>query len=158
MFIYIQPSEMKWTPGKQITKKEFKDDLHDEFVRYMAKVYRDEVKRAIKEQRYKGNWKPLSRRYLKYKRTHGLSTNIWEATGTLVESISYWKQGERYVVGVRPRKTYPGTDVTILSVIRRMEYGDNKVPARPLFRPIAKYLQKNIRRYWEKFLESKGLK
>lgn len=152
MAVYIQIADKKWEPGKILVPPEQKY-LLDLFALYMANVMKQQLVDAINRQRFVQKWPPLTVAYVNYKRKRNLKLNIWEATGVLKNSISVWRQGNYYVVGIHPNKRYPGTKLKVLQVARYMEYGTTKMPPRPLFRPIASYLQKNIRRYWEKFLE-----
>ena len=82
---------------------------------------------------------------------------MWEATELLKDNISYWKSGSTWMVGVRRDKVYPNTTVKVHTVVRWMEYGTTKMPARPLFRPVRDRLSKDIRMYWERFKLMEGI-
>ncbi|AWD93021.1 hypothetical protein HSE3_gp069 [Bacillus phage vB_BceM-HSE3] len=152
MTVYIQIDKKEWKPGVFMIPIEYKH-LSDKFAEYMAKTMAEEVQKAIRRQRYSSKWAPLTISYKIYKTTHNLSTNTWEATGTLRKSITYWKKGDQYIIGIPPRKIYHKSGIPVMTVAKYLEYGTSKMPPRPLFRPIASYLQKNIRRYWEKFFK-----
>lgn len=121
------------------------------FVRYLTITMKKMLKDSIKKQYYKRYWEPLSHSYLKFKNEHGLSENIWEATGKLVNSISYRKQGNRFIIGIPDNVKYPnGTSVQY--VAKCMEFGTKNMPARPLFNPVIRYIRRNVRIYWELYL------
>ena len=121
------------------------------FVRYLAITMKKLLKNSIHKQYYSRYWEPLSRNYLKFKQKHGLSENIWEATGKLVDSISYRKQGDRYIVGIPKSAKYPN-GVSVQYVAGCMEFGTENMPARPLFNPVIRYIRRHVRIYWELYL------
>lgn len=121
------------------------------FVRYLAVTMRKMLKSSIKTQYYASSWDPLSASYLKFKQEHGLSENIWEATGKLVDSISYYRHGDRYVIGIKDSAKYPN-GTSVLYVAKCMEFGTKNMPARPLFAPVLRYIRRHIRTYWEMYL------
>lgn len=121
------------------------------FVRYLAVTIRKILKTSIKTQYYGGRWEPLSDSYLKFKQAHGLSENIWEATGKLVDSISYYRRGDRYIIGIKDTARYPN-GLSVLYVAKCMEFGTKNMPARPLFAPVLRYVRRHIRTYWEMYL------
>lgn len=123
------------------------------FIRYLAVTMRKMLKSSIKSQYYKYKWKPLNPAYLKFKKAHGLSENIWQATGKLYKSISYRKVGNYYIVGINPRATYEnGTSVFMVAAC--MEYGSKNMPARPLFTPVLNYIKSNIKLYWRLYISN----
>jgi phage gpG-like protein len=146
----------EWRPASKIAKEEHQR-LLGQFAHYMAKVYAEEVRKAIDSQKFANNWAPLSEDYLKFKRRNGLSLKIWEATSFLKDNITAYRSNDKYVVGVNKRIKYPTTEVPAWKVMFWMEFGTTKMPARPLFRPIATNLQKSIRQHWIRFLKTKGL-
>lgn len=146
----------EWRPGTKIAKKEHQK-LLGQFAHYMAKVMAEEVRKAIITQKYAGTWAPLSVEYLDFKKKHGLSLKIWEATEFLRKNITAYRSNDKYVVGVNKRIKYPGTKVPAWKVMFWMEFGTSKMPARPLFRPVATALRKNVRYHWIQFLKTKKL-
>lgn len=155
--IVIQTLDKEWRPGIYISEGENLERLLPKFARFMAFVMKRELKRAIDSQRYTRNWPPLSVSYYEYKKKKKLSLKTWEATGLLVDSIDYWRSGNKWVVGIPRKVRYPGTSLQVYRVAKWMEYGTQRMPARPLFRPLHIYLRKNVRPFWEAFLEEEGI-
>lgn len=149
-----------WKPGSILATDEERKHLR-KFAKYMADVMAMELQKAIDKQSYiynnYKNWEPLSIGYYEYKKKKNLSLNMWEATSLLKDSITYWRSNNVWVVGVNRRKYYPDTLVKVHTVIRWMEYGTNKMPARPLFRPVRDRLSKDIRMYWNRFKKMEGI-
>lgn len=153
-----------WRPAIKLAEEEHQY-LIGQFAHYMAKKMAEEVQKAINTQRFVSKWPPLSVKYLHYKKMHHMSLNIWEATGFLKNNITAYRSNNAYIVGVSKRVRYPPksrknkTEPGVLAwkVMFWMEFGTRKMPARPLFRPVASQMQKNIRRYWIQFLDSKGI-
>ncbi len=165
MTIRLQPVKLGeagalWSPGSVMATKDQEKHL-GKFARYMSGIMAWELKKAIDNQRYiynnYKNWEPLSIAYYEYKEKKNLSLKMWEATGLLKNSITYWKSGSYWFVGVSRDKIYPKTSVKIHTVVRYMEYGTSKMPARPLFRPVRDRLRKDIRIYWERFKQIEGI-
>lgn len=157
MDIKIQVDDYKsWAPGSRLAGTDYRT-LLTAFSRYIADLYVKELVEAINSQRYKKVWEPLTPEYLEYKRKNGLSTNIWEATSLLKESITTYRSNNSYVVGVDRRLKYPGTNVYVYKVVRWLEYGTSRMPARPLFGPVKRRIERNMRKYWETFLSERGV-
>jgi len=159
MYVYIQTTERDWKPGSVMIPKDYPSLLGymDDFAGYIAEEMKNMLVEAIDTQRYKRNWPSLSIPYYEYKQRNNLSLNIWEATGLLKNSIDYFKVQNKWVVGINPFMNYPDTPVRVFRVARYMEYGTENMPARPLFRPIQGYISRHIRRFWESFLDERGV-
>ena len=159
MDIKIQVDEYrKWAPGSRLATRDGDyRSLLTAFSKRIADLYVEELVKAINTQRYKSRWEPLTPEYLAYKKSQGLSTNIWEATSLLKDSITVYRSGNSYVVGVNRSLRYPGTNVLVYKVIRWMEYGTSRMPARPLFMPVKRRIESNMRVYWESFLLERGV-
>lgn len=158
MYIKIQPTAQEWRPASRMAKgSREKERLLGQFAHLIADIYRDELVNAINSQRYKGQWEPLDKDYLEWKRRQGLDTRIWIATGMLRDSISVYRSNGAWVVGINQRMRYPGSKVHMYKVLRWMEYGTSRMPARPLFRPVKRLIQGRMRKYWNQFLASKGI-
>lgn len=158
MSIFIQPHDTPWRPGSRMAKgNEEYEKLVGKFAKYIADIYREELINAIDTQRYAKRWEPLSPEYLEWKKSQGLSEKTWEATGLLRESIGVWRSNDKYVVGVKRDVKYPDSNVPVFRVIRWLEFGTSKMPARPLFMPVKRLLSSRMRKYWEEFLEREGV-
>lgn len=158
--IRIQVDDYRhWAPGSRLATRGGQDyrPLLTAFSRKIADLYVEELVSAINTQRYKSIWEPLTPGYLEYKRQNGLSTNIWEATSLVKESITYYRSGNSYVVGVNRNLRYPNSNVLVYKVIRWMEFGTSRMPARPLFLPVKRKLERNMRKYWTEFLVERGV-
>lgn len=160
--LYIQTIDTKWKPASRLAKTTSSGDVDlesylDSFAKYMANIVKEEIVKAINSQRYASKWAPLSIPYVKGKKKKNLSPKVWEATSLLKDSIKAYRYRNSWVVGIPKDRRYPGTRVRVYQVAKFMEYGTTRMPPRPLFRPIYRYLQKNIRRYWEKFLREEGV-
>lgn len=154
MSIYIQNLESQWRPASRMAKgNEEQEALLGKFAKKIALIYADEIVKSIESQRYKSKWEPLSGPYLEYKKRNNLSTNIWEATSLVHDSIGVWRSNDKYVVGIKRDVKYPGSNVPAYRVIRMLEFGTSKMPARPLFMPVKRLINSRLRKYWEEFLE-----
>lgn len=151
--IKIEVLNLAWEPGKEINKQlpleeqlKFEDWIALEFVKM--------VQKSVNEQRYRAKWVPLSLAYLAYKRERGWSLKTWEATGELISNLQF-KKADRSI-GFDAGKRHAGSEETYLSIARRLEYGDLKVPPRPLFRQVYWYMRKNVRYFYNKYLKEGG--
>lgn len=175
-YIYIQPIKQKWKPGARLIPDKLKEEYYHEFLRYVAEEFRDSLVQAINRQRFKNNdltrfkkksntykgWPPLSLAYYRWKEKHKLSLKMWEATGFLKNSIEViprkaWGGPDHIIVGFREFTIYPDKNVTPLMISRVLEFGNDKIPPRPLFTPLYFYMRKHSRKYWENFKGRKGI-
>lgn len=158
MDIKIQVNGSIWRPAIRMSKgKKEQEKILGSFAKYIANIYRDELVKSINSQRYRGNWEPLSDDYVRWKKSQGLSTNTWEATSLLKDSISVWRSDGSWVVGVSRRVKYLGSDVPVYRVCRWMEFGTSKMPARPLFLPVKRLISGRMRKYWTEFLDKNNI-
>jgi hypothetical protein len=83
------------------------------------------------------NWEPLSDSYKKQKAKDGKDTQIYKATGRLIESINGVLVGKDSVfVGIRNgARSETGEDLVMIATV--LEYGarGKNIPARPLWLP-----------------------
>lgn len=157
MSIYIQVHSTQWRPASRMARGNAEQErLLGKFAKYIANIYVEELVKAIDSQRYKGRWEPLSPEYLEWKKQNNMSTNIWEATSLVRDSIGTWRNNDVYVVGIKRNVKYPGSNIPAFRVIRWMEFGTSKMPARPLFLPVKRLINSRLRRYWEEFLIEEG--
>lgn len=155
--IYVNVIDKHFTPGRHLCSGEY-SQYQPEFADYVANLIKNDIVEAIEKQSYKSKWKPLSPNYLEYKRQAGLSTKIWKATGTLESSIYKLNRKDKIWVGVTANRKYPGTQLSMLDMAKKLEFGTSKVPARPLFRLVVNKYTRHMRKYWTEFKKSKGIK
>lgn len=158
MTLVINVTDERWKPGSSfLNDPKYGLDKYDgqalleEFSRYLANEMKNLIKERIDVQYRYLRWDPLSPGYLEFKKRHGLSEDIWKATGRLYDSIEAYPFGGTIIVGINPSAHYDnGTNV--LFVAKCMEFGTDKMPARPLFAPTVRYMRRHIREYFESFL------
>lgn len=125
---------------------------HRAFSEFVAGEISNQIIKAIDDQRFRSKWEALNVDYLEWKRKHELSLKTWEATGLLKSQISYDRVRDVIKVGIDPYAVYKDTGVSVLQVAKWMEYGNDRLPERPLFRPILINTRKSIKRMYKKFL------
>ena len=149
------------TKGMPKPMQDFMKGYLDWLAKQTVSVLQDVIRRQVY------TWKPLSKNYLEFKKNFGLDTRIWYASGQMLESIKYWyvKGDNSYYIGVHPRKKYRKykkgggyyktitRDVYMIDVIRFMEYGTRKMPARPLFEPTFDKMEKEQQSYYQTYLK-----
>lgn len=132
--------------------KIIQEEIENDFMKYLSEVIKIELKLSIKTQRYARRlWKPLESKYLEFKKAHGLSENIWEATGKLVHSIIYRRLSNGYFIGIDPKAKYPN-GISVELIGKCMEFGTKNMPARPLFAPVIRKVKRNIKKHWLDYL------
>lgn len=152
--IFIEIIGVKWEPGKEsisfasrAEKLRFEDWMAREFIRL--------VKLSVDLQRYRAKWSPLSLAYLNYKRDAGLSLKTWEATGELIGALKYKESSRR--IGFDNRVRHKDSNEKYLEIARKLEYGNLKIPPRPLFRPVYLYMRKNTEFFKDKYRREVGM-
>jgi len=96
--------------------------------------YVNELREVILKQKYA--WTPLSKNYLKWKQKHGYDTRIYIQKGEFLKSIGIFRDGNTLYIGVDENKVHH-SGLTYGQLWRILEFGTNKIPPRPLFRPTA---------------------
>ena len=85
------------------------------------------------------NWKPLSPEFLKFKRGHGYSTDIYTMTASYRNSIATWVSPDGFscAVGVKRTALHAKSKRPLVQLGYVLEYGSEAagIPARPLWRP-----------------------
>lgn len=132
-------------------------DIQAGFAKYMAVILRARVQEAIKTQKIgrrsmKQLYPELNKDYARSKPKHR-QDKFWINTGHLADSLVVWKQGSIIKVGFKGSQYYPGTRTKTIKVLMWNERGTKKIPARPLFVPVAKFLSKNMGRYFEAYIK-----
>lgn len=106
-----------------------------------AKQFAEDVRQIILRQKYR--WKPLSKRWLRYKEKHGLDPRTHIATKTYVKSIRArprrrlgrtvsWSVGPG-----RPNQIHRPSGMRFTELARILEFGSRsrRIPPRPHWRP-----------------------
>jgi hypothetical protein len=100
----------------------------------LAQEFADDLKAIIERQMI--SWMPLSGPYKAYKRRMGLDPRILIATGRYVNSIQPIEQPDgTWLVSVPEEPLRPGSRYTLRDLARWLEFGTQKMPARPHWRP-----------------------
>lgn len=115
------------------------DQVVDEEMEESANSLADLVKSVLLRQAY--TWKPLSERYLAWKKREGLDLRTLIATKTYVQSIRAVprkRKGEIVSWGVgpgHPNEKHGPSGLRLHDLARLLEYGTRRMPARPHWRP-----------------------
>lgn len=150
--ILITVTGYTYNPGTKTIQSQLSDPkAYLDFQFYMAETLRDEFVRAIDKQRFNKKWPPLSVSYYTWKERKNLSLHIWEATGTMKNTLKVFKKGSYIAVGFRQTDVYPKTSAKINTIAKYVEYGTPKMPARPLFRPLTEYMRKHVSDYFKRY-------
>lgn len=140
---------------EQINKLEW------DFANWLLRVYKLKLQEAIKTQRlgtrsFRQRYKPLSKDYVKSKKRKGQSTGMWQATGFLLKSITFWRhRGKYYVVGFKRGVKHPSNPkINVDQIAIILEKGSKKrnIPGRSLFIPVARMLSKDIFKLFKRFV------
>lgn len=126
-----------------------------DFAKDVAYEYRRRLIKAVESQSLAKYWKPLNPAYLAYKRKKGLSTKIWKATGTLINSIVVNVTPSRIEVGVSYTAKEPESGEYCRIIAKEMEYGTSRKPPRPLFGPVKRQLEKDLPALYLKYIFGK---
>lgn len=122
------------------------------FIKAGAMEFARQVRGIIRKQSYA--WKPLSERWLRYKRKHGLDKRVHMATRTYVKSIKATarRRGGKIVSwGVtagKPNQIHEPSGFTFKKLARILEFGSKRmrIPPRPHWRPAwSAYVRKDAK-------------
>ena len=69
----------------------------------------------------------------------------------ILDAIQYRRIRNTYIIDINPTIMLPGTDVTIYSIVRFINYGNDAVKGCYLFSRIFDKYQKNIINYWRAY-------
>ncbi len=85
-------------------------------------------------------WAPLSEDYLDTKRKEGKSEKIYVLTSTYFQSITSWVQDDKAFAGVKRNVVHTDKEgeTRVWKIAQMLEYGTEKMPARPLWQPTFK--------------------
>jgi hypothetical protein len=155
--ILITVTGVVWSPGEKTFRSKMPSTEYNKFLDWLAYIYIARIKEAIKMQKYKYKWKPLSVSYMTYKRRHNLSLNIWEATGHMQNSLEVFKRGKYKAVGFKEGKYYPNSRLSINKIARYVEFGGKRLPPRPLFRTLYSYMSRHIDDFYRMYIQEHSL-
>lgn len=111
----------------------------------------------------------MSKIYQKLSDSYNKSKNpinkdkFWTNTGELVKKLKVWKSSKGVNVGFPPnarhtKSQYSKSRAKLDDIVKWMEYGTKKMPARPLFTAVVSHISKNIDVYFVHFIQLKGYK
>ncbi len=126
--------------------------LEQGFQRFMAERIAEHLKNGIFRQKWKSRWKRLSPKYLKWKKRKGLDTRILLAHHYYISSITVYRSGGDWVVGVKPFQKHPATGVRMEKLARFLEFGTSRMPPRPHWRPALEEVRRNSGRFLRRYL------
>lgn len=160
-------SVMEWRPlSRSIKMQTFSDraselgyslyDIQKGFGRALAATLAVLVREAIRTQKFKRKYDPLSEKWKKRKERKGWHHGFWRASGYLMENIDVWEDRKDHAiyVGFLDTKMHPESGSSCAVIARALEKGSekNNLPARPLFTDLARALGKDVTRWFRKFL------
>lgn len=150
-----------------------KSKLIEGFAKFLSEEITNQVRLAIKSQKFKIGFKPLSPQYLEFKRRRKLELGFWRSTDFLLNNLKWWKYGNEYRIGWIGNLLHPGVPnlngkyttrkkVNVVFIAKNLEFGtkvikkDGKIggtPARPIFLPITLAISKSISLYLDRYLK-----
>ena len=105
----------------------------------LADAFLGMFKQAIYSERFKADLQPLSEKYLKHKLKESYDPRLFIKTGFFVEHLRVMEEAQSdprrfvFVVGFPEALEVPGTSLTARQLARILEYGNSRMPARPIF-------------------------
>lgn len=128
---------------------------------FVAHYITSRIKKAVKDQvilrkRMRSVYKPLNKQYRKTK-PYGTKGKFWIKDDKLIRKLGVYVTNDKVVhIGFRGNPSYIKNKpkIKFKMILRYLEYGTNKIPARPLIRPILKSTRKNINWLWFKFVKA----
>lgn len=134
------------------------DKLRLAFTRALAQELVAEVKQAVRLQRFKVVYQPLSAKYAARKRKLKRKEGFWQNTGYLIENLTMWKVPNEniYKVGYPKAKLHPSSGTPLSHIMYILERGSEKrnIPARPLFTPIMDGIMRDVSPKFFNFLKT----
>lgn len=125
------------------------------FSEYMRNVYINRIEEAIYSKRYEGEWEPKREKgYQEYLGTNPIESDIL----TLIkDALETQKIGYNYMIRFKPYYKYPGSNRTLLNVLRAIDAGTGDFNARPIFKKIIRELNHDILPLWKDYLAMEGI-
>lgn len=151
--IYIAVLEKYWSPGEEFIK-DFSKDEKLNFHKFIAYEYHKELHKAIENKRLEGKWMSNSFKFLRYKLSNKLSVDIHEFIKILEDQMTISKRSNLYIVGYL-KKTHKETNLSYLKLAKLLEFGTMKMVPIPLYRYVLKYINTNIKSFYERYKKEK---
>lgn len=129
-------------------------NLHDQFARFILKLFVEKVKKCIDTQIFPVKYAPLSKAYVAKKKAMGRKPGFWRSSEYLLNHIIYWKMGDgAYVIGFPEHLKHPDSGQPVAEIARTLELGNPpNLPPRPLFTPIGALMSKSIFFHFRQFI------
>jgi len=125
----------------------------EKFFNFLFHEVKGRLITAVIKQQLVHMWSPLSKAYKAHKVKYGLNPGMWVATHQLIESLCLDISVGREFVFARilcnPKKSHNG--VPMWMIAKYLEYGTRRIPPRPLFRPIAETIHRDLSQLLERF-------
>lgn len=143
----------KWAKTLGVSSK----DLIFSYSVYLLQVLRLRVQESVKKQKIgrksmKSLYKPLSKNYRK--KNKDSVGKFWIDTGELIMSMKVWSAGENSIkLGIPLYHKLPKSDTPTHMLYNYLEFGTDRIPARPLIHPNLQFLLKNTKVYFTHFLD-----
>jgi len=132
--------------------------LMEDFAIYLATVIKWRLRDAVRMQIVNGKsmkrlYKPLSSAYAKRKTSRNRD-KFWIDTGFIINNLRVYRAGRRgdIYIGFPRNVRHPKSKVKLYNIIRWLEYGTKKQPARPLLKPVVTSVAKNIAVYFNHYI------
>ena len=115
------------------------------FFNFLAREMKNRLRHAVISKQLTRTWAPLSKAYKEHKVKYGLHDGAWAATYKLINSLDY-----RVSAGDPPslefyfNSSYSHEGVSAAKIAKYLEYGTRRIPPRPLFRPVAESIRKDL--------------
>jgi len=136
--------------------KKFKDtreNLLKEFAYLVKDQYIEDLINYIDTRRYRSDWRDIDLEDLHIRGLSKLTRASWKSL--VRDSLSVAKFGEIYKIGVDPIKKFERTNIPMMTIIRRVEFGTSTSPARPLYSIVSSTLSRKVPIYWSSYLSEK---
>lgn len=123
--------------------------------REVPKAYAERIMKQLKDRIHKQRFQftALSTKYLNYKRSKGLSTRTFIATGAYVRNIRVRKVGQNWYVTL-PRTRHKASKLTFIEIAQILEFGSihNNIPPRPLWALQAAHAKADFPKFRNEFI------
>lgn len=118
----------------------------ERFVNFLFFEIKRRLIAAVINQQLSRAWAPLSKAYKAHKVKYGLNPGMWVSTEKLINSLCLdISVGVEFVFArilCHPGQLHNG--VPMWMIAKYLEYGTRKIPPRPLFRPIAESIHRDM--------------